>query len=108
MRLPVSERRQAVRIVDHELKIMYDGLSEWTDARSPDLSPSGLFINTPHTFSTGAKLKLRFELHRTKITVQATGEVRYCLPGMGVGVEFVNLPEMYGTAIEKEMQEMEK
>jgi hypothetical protein len=100
-----AEQRRAVRILFHDLKIMYDGCTDWVDVRSPDLSTGGLFINTPHTFAKGTKLKLRFDLPGSGVLVQAVGEVRYCLPGMGVGVEFVNLPDFARSAIQKEVDE---
>ena len=34
------------------------------------------------------------------------GNVRYYLPGIGVGVQFVNLPEHARAAIEKELEEI--
>ena len=34
------------------------------------------------------------------------GNVRYCLLGIGVGVQFVNLPEYARAAIEKELEEI--
>ncbi len=101
-----EEQRRAIRIVSHELKIIYDGCSDWVDVRSPDISATGMFINTPHTFSKGAKLKLRFELPGTGTRIQAVGEVRYSLPGVGVGVEFVNLPELARREIEKYIEAM--
>ena len=103
----VMERRRALRILSRDLKILYDGCSDWIDVRSPDLSVEGMFINTPHEFAVGARLKLRFHLVIAGITAQAEGEVRYCLPGIGVGVEFVNLPEFARTAIKKELAILE-
>ncbi len=95
-----NEQRRAIRIIDHSLKITYDGCSEWVDVRSPDLSTKGLFINTPHAFRKGERLKLRFEL-QTGTRIQTVGEVRYCLPGIGVGVEFVHLDELARVAIQE-------
>lgn len=100
------EQRQVPRILYHDLKIAYDGITEIVDARSPDLSTSGMFINTPHPYPTGAKIGLRFDLLRTGINVEAMGNVRYYLPGIGVGVQFVNLPEHARAAIEKELEKI--
>lgn len=99
------ERRRTIRILYRDLKVKYDGCTEWADARSPDLSTQGMFINTPHEFLTGAHLKLRFDLLRSGVCLQVVGEVRYCLPGMGVGVEFVNLPEYARAAIQEEVED---
>ena len=101
-----DEQRRAIRIVDHELKIIYDGCTDWVDVRSPDISTSGLFINTPHSFPKGARLKLRFELPGTGTRIQAVGEVKHCLPGIGVGVEFVDLHELARVEIDKYVKAM--
>ncbi|MGA1998440.1 MAG: PilZ domain-containing protein [Terriglobales bacterium] len=98
------EQRQAPRVLYHDLKIVYDGITDIVDERSPDLSTSGIFINTPHPYPTGAQIRLRFDLLRTGINVEAMGNVRYCLLGIGVGVLFVNLPEYARAAIEKELE----
>lgn len=105
--LATLERRRAIRISSRDLKIMYDGCTDWVDVRSPDLSEDGMFINTPHKFAIGARLKLRFYLEVAGITVQAEGEVRYCLPGMGVGVEFVTIPDFARAAIQTEVDALE-
>ncbi len=105
--MPV-ERRQATRVLYSDLKIVYDGLADVVYERSPDLTTSGMFINTPRSYPPGAQLKLRFDLLRTGVIVRALGDVRYCLPGIGVGVHFVNLPEYARAAIEKELGEMKK
>ncbi len=103
-----EEQRRAIRIVDHELKIIYDGCSDWVDVRSPDISTSGVFVNTPHTFQKGARLKLRFELPGTGTRIQAVGEVKHCLPGIGVGVEFVDLHALARVEIQKYIDAMAK
>jgi len=100
------EQRQAPRVLYRDLKIVYDGMANVVDKRSPDLSTSGMFINTPHPYPTGAQIRLRFDLLRTGINVEAMGNVRYCLLGIGVGVQFVNLPEYARAAIEKELEEI--
>lgn len=100
------EQRQVPRILYHDLKIAYDGITEIVDARAPDLSTSGMFINTPHPYPTGAQIGLQFDLLRTGINVKAMGNLRYYLPGIGVGAQFVNLPEDARAAMEKELEEI--
>jgi PilZ domain len=102
------ERRRTIRITYRDLKVTYDGMTDWVEVRSPDLSPDGLFLNTTHEFRPGTHLKLCFELSRTGVLIQAMGDVRYCLPGLGVGVEFVDLPARTRGAIEKELEVMQK
>ncbi len=86
-----------------ELSLIYEGRSEQVAVRPPDISPHGMFINTANYFPEGAVLKLRFRLTDTNFEVQTRCEVRYCLPGVGIGVEFVEIPPEAVRAIEKEM-----
>ena len=98
------EQRREPRVIYRDLKIVYDGIPNVVEKRSPDLSTSGMFINTPRAYPPGAQVRLRFDLLRTGINVEAQGNVRYCLLGIGVGVQFVNLPECARAAIEKELE----
>ena len=51
----------------------------------------------------GAVLCVEFRLTRSDVLVRARAEVRYCLPGVGVGVEFVDISPDAQRAIEEEM-----
>jgi hypothetical protein len=62
-----------------------------------------MFINTAKLFPEGAVLKLRFRLSRSGVLIQARCEVRYCLKGVGVGVEFVDISPEFVRAIEDEI-----
>jgi hypothetical protein len=86
-----------------ELSVQYEGHHEEIPVRVPDISKRGMFINTPHCFPEGSVLNVRFRLTRTDVVVQARGEVRYCLQGVGVGVEFVDISAEAERAIEEEM-----
>jgi len=85
-----------------ELSMIYEGLSEDIVIRPPDLSSHGMFINTGKEFAEGSVLKLRFRLSRSGILVETRCEVRYCLKGVGVGVEFVGITPEFTRAIEEE------
>jgi hypothetical protein len=87
-----------------ELFITYEGYSEEVPLRPPDLSVQGMFIQTASEFPEGAVLKVRFRLARSGVEVNARGEIRYCLPGVGVGVEFVEISSDARNAIEEELQ----
>jgi hypothetical protein len=86
-----------------ELSLTYEGRSESLCIHPPDISAKGMFINTDAEFPEGSVLKLHFRLARTGTRIAARCEVRYCLAGVGVGVEFVNLPSECARAIEAEM-----
>src|SRR6266849_3830030 len=87
-----------------ELFITYEGYSEEIPLRPPDLSAQGMFIQTASQFPEGAVLKVRFRLARSGFEVNARGEIRYCLPGVGIGVEFVEISSEARDAIEEELQ----
>ncbi len=96
--------RQDVRYPQlSELSMIYEGFAEDVCVRPPDLSPHGMFINTSTEYPQGAVLKLRFRLARTGVIVETRGEVRYCLKGVGVGVEFVGISVESVRAIEEEL-----
>ena len=86
-----------------ELAVTYEGHSEEIPVRAPDISPRGIFINTSRSFPEGAVLCIEFRLTRTNVQVKTRAEVRYCLPGVGVGVEFVDISLEASRAIEEEM-----
>src|ERR1035437_9181476 len=96
--------RQDVRYPQFsELSMIYEGFEEDITVRPPDLSPHGMFVNTGKQYPEGAVLKLRFRLPRTGILIQTRCEVRYCLKGVGVGVEFVEMSPEYVHAIDEEI-----
>lgn len=86
-----------------ELFITYEGYSEEVPLRPPDLSTQGMFIQTGKQFPEGAVLKVRFRLARSGYEITARGEIRYCLPGVGIGVEFVEISPEARNAIEEEL-----
>ena len=90
-----------------DLTMRYEGRSEDVPLRVPDLSTHGMFINTPREFPEGSVLKLNFQLTRTGHLVSARGEVRYCLPGVGIGVEFFEISEEDQEAIMEELSAAE-
>ena len=87
-----------------ELSMRYEGSEENIPLRPPDISPQGMFINTSAHFLEGAIVNLRFRLTHSNVEVQTRGEVRYCLTGIGVGVEFIGIRPEAARAIEKEVK----
>ena len=86
--------------------MIYEGFTEDICIRPPDLSPTGMFINTREDYPEGAVLKLRFRLTRSGMVVETRAEVRYCLRGVGVGVEFFGITPDAVRAIEEEIGEV--
>ncbi|HTS11958.1 MAG TPA: PilZ domain-containing protein [Candidatus Limnocylindrales bacterium] len=97
--------RQVRRISPlRDLSVTYEGRSEDVALRPPDISTRGMFINTNQSFPEGAVLIVQFRLGHSGVEISTRAEVRYCLPGVGVGVEFVGISEEARGAIERELQ----
>ena len=98
-----SRRELRLQQISH-LHISYEGADDEIPIRAPDLSQHGMFLNTSTHFPEGAVVNLRFRLTRSNIEVQTRGEVRYCLHGIGIGVEFVGIGVDALDAIEQEIR----
>jgi PilZ domain-containing protein len=106
---PLSPARREPRLqYVSDLCICYDGQESETPIRPPDISVHGMFVNTSTHFPEGAVINLRFRLTQSNLEVQTRCEVRYCLPGTGIGVEFVGLEAGTAQAIEKELRAFSK
>ena len=90
------------------LSLSYEGRSEVIDLRLPDISPTGMFINTTAEFPEGAVLKVSFLLAQSDYPIEVRCEVRYCLPGVGVGVEFIGMAPKDQQAIRDEIRNSTK
>lgn len=85
------------------ISVNYEGLTEELATRPPDVSRRGMFISTVRSFPEGAVLNLRFCLALSGAQISTRCEVRYCLPGVGVGVEFVGISPDAVRDIEREV-----
>ena len=108
----VNDKTQAIARGDQryyahfsELSFVYEGKFEEVPIRPPDISVQGMFIQTPRHFAEGAVLKVRFRLARSGHEIQTRAEVRYCLSGVGVGVEFIEISAEDRAAIQSELSE---
>lgn len=86
-----------------DLTIQYEGSSRTISPRTPDISTCGMFINTTESFPEGAVVKISFRLGRTQKRIEVRAEVRYCLHGVGIGVEYLNLSDASREAIAAEI-----
>lgn len=96
----LAPRISAIR----DLSVDYEGYSESIVTRPPDISTRGMFINTSRVFPEGAVLNVQFCLALSGIEIRSRAEVRYCLAGVGVGVEFVEISPESITAIQHEIE----
>jgi hypothetical protein len=95
--------RLALRIHSiRQIAVQYEGTDERIISRVPDVSTTGMFINTSRQYPEGAVLNLSFCLALSGLEVQARGEVRYSLPGVGIGVQFIDISENAIHSIEQE------
>ena len=92
-----------VHTVDR-ISVRYEGRTEQVARRLPDVSPQGMFINTNQRFPEGAVLNLSFRLALSGAEIQTRCEVRYCQPGVGVGVEFIGISDEAKEQIEREVE----
>jgi PilZ domain len=100
-----ESERLALRIHSiRQIAVQYEGTEERIISRVPDVSTTGMFINTSRQYAEGAVLNLSFCLALSGLEVNARGEVRYSLPGVGVGVQFIDIPESAIHSIEREIQ----
>lgn len=60
-------------------------------AYSRDVSAGGMFVETTVPCEQGARVELRFHLNDGGPVLLAQAEVKYLVPKLGMGVEFVNL-----------------
>ena len=87
-----------------ELVVTREGAAGNLSLSGPDIGLHGMFINTPTPLAEGTVLKMAFRLTRVDVKICVRGEVRYCMPGVGVGVEFLELSKDAQAAIEKEIE----
>jgi len=100
-----ANSRLALRIHSiRQIAVQYEGTEEHIISRVPDVSTTGMFINTTRQYVEGAVLNLSFCLALSALEVHVRGEVRYSLPGVGVGVQFIDIPENAIHSIESEIR----
>jgi hypothetical protein len=92
-----------LRVVQ-EISLHYEGESAIIHVRPPDISASGMFINTSRPLPEGAVVTVQCKLAHSGAEIWARGEVRYCLRGVGVGVEFTDISAEAVHVIEKEIR----
>jgi hypothetical protein len=103
------DHRSKVRVHSlRDIALNYEGHSEEIAVKPPDVSARGMFITTGHRFPEGAVLNLKFRLALTGAEIRTRAEVRYCLVGVGVGVEFVGISTQATREIEREIRLCER
>jgi hypothetical protein len=102
--IPPNQSRLVSRFSSlQDLSVTYEGHSEDVATRPPDISTRGMFINTTKIFPVGAVLTVSFKLAHSGVEISTRAEVRYCLAGVGIGVEFIEISPQSVQAIEAEI-----
>src|ERR1700736_3989800 len=70
----------------------------------PDVRLDGIFVNTSTHSLEAPGANQRFLLTGSNVEAQTHREVRYCLPGIGIGVEFVGIRPEAVEAIDREIR----
>jgi PilZ domain len=100
-----SAHRLSPRIYSvKEIAVRYEGERAEITNRRPNVSACGMFLSTDRWFPEGGVLNLSFRLALSGVEVCARGEARYCTPGIGAGVEFVDISAEALRSIEREIQ----
>lgn len=96
----IAERRKGRRVpVIREVSVELDSPRITLQGKIFDLSACGAFINVIAGLPTGSLIEIDFDLP-TKERVKVTASIRYVLPGLGMGVEFVEIGEEESRSIE--------
>ncbi len=85
-----TERRKAARVT-YFAEAWLEGLDvSRTSVRLGDLSTEGAFVDARTVLPPGTVARLRFRLEEREISVMT--EVRYAIPAIGMGLQFLDLP----------------
>lgn len=74
-----------------EVWIGQDGIFSPTSDKLTNVSANGMFIQTKESFAPGAVVNVRFNIGDSGVTVSSSAVVRNPQPGVGLGVEFLDL-----------------
>lgn len=93
-----EDRRASKRITYLcEVECEGSGLSHMA-TRINDLSMTGAFIDSMTCYAVGTSLRLRF--HIKDVLIETNAQVRYSMPQMGMGVQFLGLKPDHLAALE--------
>jgi hypothetical protein len=87
---PAMDERRPARRIFYRVEARIEGLDRGHDCTLADLSTSGAFIDTRTVFPVGRRGRISFVLGEREIAAEM--EVAYSMPGVGMGVKFIDLP----------------
>lgn len=68
---------------------------------SRDVSTGGLFLNTPNPLVPGSQVELSFSVTPEGPEIECSGRVVYALPGVGMGIQFIDAKGQVELALNK-------
>ncbi|MBI4536963.1 MAG: TIGR02266 family protein [candidate division NC10 bacterium] len=108
---PDAERRGGLRL-RVGLPIQYQSIDRWLQSSSFNLSAWGVFVRTSVPFDVGTQVVLQFAMPGGSVPITVTGRVIWSNPdaskwsGMGMGIEFLDLPAVHREAIEAHLAQL--
>ncbi len=88
-----AERRGSPRVLLH-VDVVINGILK---AKALNISDGGMYIHTPAEFIKGALLDLRLDIEGSAVILKTA--VRHIEPGIGMGVQFMDLSPQQSEAI---------
>jgi len=107
-RVGVSTRAWSRFCSLRDLSLTYEGRGETVAVPMPDVGPKSMFIGKSAHFPEGSVLQMSFRLARSNHRVETRCKVRYCVPGLGIGVEFIGIAPSDQKAIGEEIASLKK
>jgi PilZ domain len=88
MNVQIEKRRHKRDDAALEVRCESFGLDEIFVSR--DVSSGGLFLKTPNPLVAGSVVELTFRVSPEEPTLECSGRVVYSLPGVGMGIQFLD------------------
>jgi len=73
---------------------------------SRDVSTGGLFLNTPEPLVPGSQVELSFRVTPDGPEIECSGRVVYALPGVGMGIQFMDPKGEVNLALDRPLGEL--
>jgi hypothetical protein len=103
---PGSERRASRRVsLVTQIRTLVGG--KMLVGYSKNISTGGIFVESELQAEKGTELLLRFKLRPEDHIQEARAVVTYAVPGEGMGLQFVNLPDSLRQEIQAFVNEQE-
>jgi len=86
----MKKDRRASKRISYLCEVQFEGAGlNCLATRMNDLSLTGAFIDSLTCYAPGSRLRLRFRVH--EVLIETAAEVRYTMPQIGMGVQFIDL-----------------